>query len=36
MGEADRFSFSTGDDPNLEYRRILGSGAFGSVHEVLS
>ena len=30
------FSFATDNDPYLQYRRELGSGGFGSVHEVLS
>ena len=35
MAEHD-FSFATDNDPYLQYRRELGSGGFGSVHEVLS
>jgi hypothetical protein len=30
------FSFATDNNPYLQYRRELGSGGFGSVHEVLS
>ena len=30
------FSFATDNEPYLQYRRELGSGGFGSVHEVLS
>jgi len=30
------FSYATDNDTKLEYRRKLGSGGFGTVHEVLS
>jgi hypothetical protein len=30
------FSFATDNDNYLKYQRQLGSGGFGSVHEVLS
>jgi len=29
------FGFATDNDAKLEYRRKLGSGGFGTVHEVL-
>ena len=32
---ADGFGYVTDDDPSLEYKRQLGAGGFGTVHEVL-
>jgi hypothetical protein len=29
------FDYATDHDPNLHYKKLLGAGGFGSVHEVL-
>jgi len=34
MGD-EPFGYTTDNDPTLEYRRKLGSGGYGTVHEVL-
>jgi hypothetical protein len=30
----DKYCYIRGGDPNLQHKRVLGSGGFGSVHEV--
>jgi hypothetical protein len=34
--ESDKHLYTTGGDPTLLHRRILGAGGFGEVHEVQS
>jgi hypothetical protein len=34
LGPVD-YGFTTGGDPNLYHKRVLGAGGFGTVHEVL-
>jgi hypothetical protein len=32
--ESEQHSYTTGGDPTVLHRGVLGSGAFGEVHEV--
>ena len=29
------FTYATDNDPKLQYKKVLGAGGYGSVHEVL-
>jgi len=35
MAETD-FEYATDNDTDLQYKRMLGSGTYGSVHEVIT